>query len=558
MNRVIRKWFAFLGISLALATVVVRFSGAQQTRVSSVEVTHTYAPPLRPRVNAARPSGLQAQVPAQAPAEIITGSHKIHTPGLTTLGEYASRTMPVSTAQRAVVSGLPANVRKVTTGGSLRGNQREKKTEDRDNMKETETSTPLLHQTHASESETGVVEAEKPQSTSAAFLSTDNTTQHATEAAEVQQDEAREKIGSPPQRSDSTNLLDSEKLEKSFNESKSPRREVGGEEAKQSAALEEVDEPLAVKEVIRMKEEQNRKHVHLKKTPYINVPNIKLKKGSDKAEDAKACCDIEETETRMSDASLSMLYYFNPDSVMEFHTVSLLLPDGKTFLADVESVVRDPPPTEDDQHPRSVAHLSGGYTLTLSLDGVTLEDGDNYEIASWGAERVLYPVILEEVAIRGTSAVAVQATRAGSLANGATSTAPIARPETRFLQEKTAPHTKDHYDASAPAGLATGFGSKTKDRETDSSSVYSARPVGIGEAERSASVARKTVRVMAVSRGNIGTVRISTTRSVAPGMSAFTCVFRTGIYGDFDPCNTPAVIAANFFTPLTASIIGGF
>ncbi|KFH14745.1 hypothetical protein TGMAS_239570 [Toxoplasma gondii MAS] len=558
MNRVIRKRFAFLGISLALETVVVGVSGAQQTRVSSVEITHTYAPLLRPRVHGAGPSGLQAQVPAQALPDIITGSHKIHTPGLTSLREYASSTRPASTAQRAVVSGLPFNVRRVTTGGSLRGNQSETKTEDRGNMKETETFTPQLHQTHASESETGVVEAERPESTSAsAAFPTDNTAQHVTESGEVHQDKTREKLRSPPQR-DSTNLLDSEKQKGSFNEAKSTRREVVGEEAKQPATREEVDEPLAVKEVIRMKGEQNRKRVHIKKAPYINAPNRKLEKGSRKAEDADACCGIEETETRMSDASLSMLYYFNPDSVMEFHTVSLLLPDGKTFLADVESVVRDPPPTEDDQHPKSVAHLSGGYTLTLSLDGVTLEDGDDDEIASWGAERVLYPVILEEVAIRDTSAVAVQATRAGSLSNDATSTVPVSHPETHFLQEKSASDTQDNYDASVTAGLATDFGSKTKGGEADSSSVYSAGPVGFGEAERSANVARKIVRVLAVSRGNIGTVRISTTRSVAPGMSAFTCVFRTGIYGDFDPCNTPAVIAANFFTPLTASIIGGF
>ncbi|CBZ51827.1 conserved hypothetical protein [Neospora caninum Liverpool] len=402
----------------------------------------------------------------------------------------------------------------------------------------------------------GVSDKKHAASAGTTFFSTEKGAQVAEEKALRKQGEARGEVDTRTKRSDQINLPDSVKPEEPVREVKRLRRDGDDKETEDSGSLEEAEAPLAATEMIRMQEGQERNGA----SGYIHVPNtIRLENTSGKNETASTCCGIQEAETRTSIASLGMLYYYNPDSIRQFHTVSLLLPNGRTFLANVMSVVREPPPTEEHKHPKSVVRLSGGYTLTLSLDGVSLEDRNGSEVASWEAESVLYPVILEEVAIRDTAAVApAQAGFAGAIPNSRSSTVPLAHAGARL--RASIPRTQEEDRVSATSGRQADVG-VASNIQTAATSVYHAGAVGGGETEPSASRERgraTAVRVLAVSRGNIGTVRISTTRSVAPGMSPFTCVFRTGIYGDYDPCNTPAVIAANFFTPLTASVIGGF
>ncbi|PHJ19040.1 hypothetical protein CSUI_007125 [Cystoisospora suis] len=202
---------------------------------------------------------------------------------------------------------------------------------------------------------------------------------------------------------------------------------------------------------------------------------------------AEACHGVEVATTKMSSAPLAILYYFNPDSVIHFHSLSLLLPDGKTFLADVRAVVRDPPPTDENPFPKSVAHLSGGYKLTLSLEGVKLEDHEDNEIASWEAETVLHPIILEEVSIRDAAAIAPASSGTAAVSSvAATSAVPGGIPDSSVFQQGSA-----------------GGSSPTDNTQKG--------PVAVVAGGR----AMKSVRVLAVSRGNLGSVRISTNRNIS-------------------------------------------
>ncbi|PFH33041.1 hypothetical protein BESB_082400 [Besnoitia besnoiti] len=597
MGRLVRSSFALLGAATVVVSISLGVSGSQQVPSAPLTLTDTRpvaqaqplpgARPLAPPQPRPQPEG-ERQRPALSPSDI----HEVETPGLTIPGGFGSRTRPAVIAQPAVISARPAGAPKLIPGGTLRGSQDKAEVEEAEDFVEREeaVSEPQpspepepelsvepelpVEPEHASEhrtervhvedqpeavrvTEIKVVEERKkaPEPAGAALLSAEKAAEISREESLKQQEKTRQELEKHRHRSGEINVLQSENQDDLLLDAERRWKDAVEKEAKDASSWKEAEASVALKEMIRTRAEQEREALRAGgfSGQTTVTPESGLRSTAVDDEKADACRGLEVTTTRMSSASLGLLYYFNPDSVIQFHSVSLLLPDGKTFLANVRAVVRDPPPTEENKSPKSVVHLSGGYKLTLSLEEVKLEDGEDNEIATWDAESVLYPVILEEVSIRDAAAVApAQSGPAGVVSNISTSTVPGGPTDAHLLQ------TGDRVGIpSQGEGLLAGHLHQSQAPAIG----QQAGAVG-GAAGPSAVVAggraMKTVRVLAVSRGNVGSVRVTTNRNVAPGMGAFTCVFRTGIYGDYDPCNTPAVIAANFFTPLTASIIGGF
>ncbi|PHJ16596.1 hypothetical protein CSUI_009588, partial [Cystoisospora suis] len=262
--------------------------------------------------------------------------------------------------------------------------------------------------------EVKVVEEKRqhPPAPGATLLSADKAAEISLDETLKQQQKTREEL-EKLQRDDQSGV---QEQKGPLNDAQQKWQEAVENEARDSGSHQEAEASLALKELIRKSAEQERQSVlagaGAQVTPApVQTPEPQtqssLNQRSPPSDDSDDVCKgLEVTTTKMSSAPLAILYYFNPDSVIHFHSLSLILPDGKTFLSDVRAVVRDAPPTDENPFPKSVAHLSGGYKLTLSLEGVKLEDHEGSEIASWEAETVLHPIILEEVSIRDAAAIA--------------------------------------------------------------------------------------------------------------------------------------------------------
>eukprot|EP01068_Selenidium_serpulae_P018301 Selendium_serpulae@DN6448_c0_g1_i3.p1 len=62
----------------------------------------------------------------------------------------------------------------------------------------------------------------------------------------------------------------------------------------------------------------------------------------------------------------------------------------------------------------------------------------------------------------------------------------------------------------------------------------------------------RELRVSGCHSSGCGAISVS---PYAQSRSSNICSFRTGIYGNRDPCNTPAVIASQFFNPVTSGLL---